>query len=430
MMKNILNILGAACALCLISSCTPEIDSLFPASPEARIQKSINKYQEVLIHPENGWLMQYFPDPYQDNTEEHPQYGGFNVMVKFTKDGHATFASEKTGYNVTATSSYSIFQSSGVVISFDTYNKVLHYFSDPANPDNVGKKGIGYGGDFEFRIISAEPNKVVMQGKKRNSHIVLTPMKGEWSKYFEEVHKLDYNMTYGAYVYKVGNKTAQVSRDKNLFTFAYKDKDGNIVKQNAPFMVTPTGVIFHDTLSILDAKVKTLTFNNETNTFKSDGNSGATLTGVILPLNEALISGSHWYANINNLSPMLHQPWQMAAQELKQKFQEELKMLYWYDHFLLFQSGKYQGMYEWTVKKEGTDIVEIGFKGPTGTNAQRGNANYYITNLKNFKFFIVPFIGKYKITTDNLKNPSWLLLTNLEKPKITIKLVKEDVKPY
>ena len=127
---------------------------------------------------------------------------------------------------------------------------------------------------------------------------------------------------------------------------------------------------------------------------------------------------------------MLHQPWQMAAQELKQEFQEELKMLYWYDHFLLFQSGKYQGMYEWTVKKEGTDIVEIAFKGPTGTNAQRGNANYYITNLKNFKFFIVPFIGKYKITTDNLKNPSWLLLTNLENPKITIKLVKEDVKPY
>ena len=32
--------------------------------------------------------------------------------------------------------------SASIVLSFDEYNKVIHFFSDPANPDGIGDNGI------------------------------------------------------------------------------------------------------------------------------------------------------------------------------------------------------------------------------------------------------------------------------------------------
>lgn len=57
---------------------------------------------------------------------------------------------------------------------------IMHLLSEP-----VG----GLGGDFEFTIMSAAPDKVVMSGTKTRNMITLTPMPKErtWTSYLEGV---------------------------------------------------------------------------------------------------------------------------------------------------------------------------------------------------------------------------------------------------
>ena len=58
------------------------------------------------------------------------------------------------------TSMYQIKGDMGPILSFDTYNHILHQFSDP-NPD-----GLGYEGDYEFIILNVAKDKIEVKGKE------------------------------------------------------------------------------------------------------------------------------------------------------------------------------------------------------------------------------------------------------------------------
>ena len=146
------------------AACTPEVDDAFDQSAAERVEMKMKECREVLTSAPNGWRMEY----YAART-----YGGYNVLCKFEGD-NVTVASEKAGSTqnagvgsdgkvITATSHFSIIQSQGVLLSFDEYNDVFHYFSDPKNPD-YGVAGEGMEGDFEFRVVSATPEKVELVG--------------------------------------------------------------------------------------------------------------------------------------------------------------------------------------------------------------------------------------------------------------------------
>ena len=79
--------------------------------------------------------------------EANQAFGGYNVLLKFGTDGKVTVASELYGASQTATSLFSVKQSAGIVLSFDTYNTIFHLFSDPADPTGAGGKGYGLEGD-------------------------------------------------------------------------------------------------------------------------------------------------------------------------------------------------------------------------------------------------------------------------------------------
>ncbi|MDE6306810.1 MAG: DUF4302 domain-containing protein, partial [Muribaculaceae bacterium] len=132
-------------------SCSNDVESVFPESSANRIDAALADVQDVLIGPANGWLMEYYPGSAQ-------LFGGFNVLMQFSFDGHVTVASESAKEGETATSTYTLKQSAGAVLSFDTYNSVFHYYSDPDAPGG-GSAGYGMEGDFEFLIISVSPDE-------------------------------------------------------------------------------------------------------------------------------------------------------------------------------------------------------------------------------------------------------------------------------
>ena len=77
--------------------------------------EALKSYKEILVAPENGWLMQYYPGNNQ-------AFGGYNLLVSFDENGSATIADELTDADKSVTSLYTLKQSAGPALTFDSYN--------------------------------------------------------------------------------------------------------------------------------------------------------------------------------------------------------------------------------------------------------------------------------------------------------------------
>lgn len=161
----------AVLALTTLVSCNRDEDNLFEKSAAQRAQEAITNAQTILPAPENGWEMVYFP-----NKEDMSSSRGYILIVKFSSDGSVSVTAKNsltTNKEIVtdAGSTWKLISDYGPLLSFDTYNKVLHAWSDPQSD------GDGYLGDYEFLILKATPEIVVLKGKKHSAYSVLRPMK-------------------------------------------------------------------------------------------------------------------------------------------------------------------------------------------------------------------------------------------------------------
>src|SRR5574344_387255 len=415
----------------LFVSCTSEVDDVFDESSSARITETLQNEKDVLTGATNGWLMQYYPYANADNSSDHPQYGGYNILVKFTKDGHVVVASELAGVDSTVTSTYKMEQSAGAVLSFDTYNKIFHYFSDPANIDGIGKNGFGFEGDFEFKMISATADKVVMKGKKHGSRIVMTPLSTEqtWSDYLTKLKAAEKNMSFGTYIAVSDKKdTSTVVLKNRNFEITYVDSTGTQNTVNVPFIPTMTGYSLYDTLSIGNVKVKDLTYHADTYEFVSDAGENFILKGIVNPINQSLICGTDWYFCYDNMGSFGQMYWNYAKELLYKGEGETLGYVALESNILYFISGgHYQGAYGYKCTLIGDDEITLKLSGYAGNSTQQGNASYY---YKYVKYFLAPLQATFKLTADDIRNPSWIKLVDVDDSTNTIIVTKKSQVPY
>lgn len=239
--QKIYNVVGML-ALLLLGACSlHEEDNFFDDSSANRISEALKNYKDILVAPENGWVMAYYPAGNQ-------VYGGYNILVSFNEDGSVKVASELYQSNDYVTSLYTLKQSAGPVLTFDSYNEIMHLFSEPEG---------GLGGDYEFTIMSATPDKVVMSGTKTRNMIVLTPMPSEqtWDNYLENVVKVQDDIFLGSFRLIVNGKVVgTVMQDYNVFTLTYTESGD---KSDIPFVYTPDGLKLYEPIVIDGVTIST-----------------------------------------------------------------------------------------------------------------------------------------------------------------------------
>ena len=168
-MKKI--VLAAIAAALSLTACLKNDPDYFDQSASERGQVAVEQAIEVLQSAQNGWRMVVYPFP------ETADYGGFNLFVKFDQK-EVTAMGEIFGPDVVSTSYYSVTQENGPMLSFDSYNDVIHFFSDPGYGANegIGEKQYGLHGDTDFIVMEASPEFIKLKGRITDNYAYMYPL--------------------------------------------------------------------------------------------------------------------------------------------------------------------------------------------------------------------------------------------------------------
>lgn len=161
--------------LLLVTSCSREVEDRFGNSAYERLRQSSEELSEYLVSSADGWVMEYYPT--HDISE--PQGAGYLILMKVRADGSVSMAMKNAmtgGFYLQDESLWEIRKDDGVVLSFPSYNKCLHLFSDPS----VGDIGNGLEGDYEFVYSGVEntTGSILLKGKKRGVCVRMSPLSG------------------------------------------------------------------------------------------------------------------------------------------------------------------------------------------------------------------------------------------------------------
>ena len=187
-MKRNIAIIWGVSALMLMTSCVGEQEDIFDESSALRLEHAVSNYNDLLCSATNGWVMQYFA---------RSSECGYPMLVKFSKSGAVEIAAKNkySSNNVYAQESslFEIISDNGPVLTFNSYNNLLHIFSTPEDiPDTDNKEeGLGHEGDYEFVLysVSEDQNTIYMKGKKYGLDILLyrLPETQGWEDYFTQL---------------------------------------------------------------------------------------------------------------------------------------------------------------------------------------------------------------------------------------------------
>lgn len=440
-MRKISYLFALLVSFIAFNACTSDVDNYFPESAPERATKTVAEVKKILQEAPNGWRMEYYGDM---------TYGGYNVLCQFKGDS-VQIASEKAGKNheagldasgnlITETSlaHYSVNQSMGVVISFDTFNKLFHYFADPKNED-YGEAGTGFGGDFEFRVLKYSPDSIQLQGLKHGDRIMLYPMKADmdWASYLKEVENVKNYMASSSYTLLADNDTlAEVTQygDYHSLIFQYPDSTGEMKDYAYPYIITPEGYKFYREIEIGGKKFTNFSkdFNDATDErFYPQGDPSICLETVVPPVVDAFQKGQ-WFFSASKVSPESEGAWNDFMEAIKTAANGKEAILY--QAMIGTYNNKF-GFHAWlssdylyvelTIRdpnEEGNEIaLQYNRNSPTNKAAQVFMKSYKLTPvLKTFS----ALNNKLRLTleTDNPRKPTYMKLIQVTKPENVLEL--------
>ncbi len=408
-MKKIFNIAILMASLMVIPACHYEIDDVFDQPSSVRIQEEMARVDNILKSAENGWLMEFYGST---------TYGGYNVFCKFNEDNTVLAQSELYG-PATATSHYKLEQSQGVVLSFDEYNEIIHFFSDPSNPAGWGSDGDGMEGDFEFRVMEANSDMVVLSGKKHGATIIMKPMAADvtWNDYLAKVYAIEETMSAAAYIITSGDKSIQASSSYRQFSY-FDAESGKTV--NIPYIITDKGYNLYNGFTFNGNYVSEFFYSLEDDKCYSDEAKTVSLEVKVVPISEAILSGE-WFFEVAESSASVIAAYNAANAACIADPNLQGPIVGTYLGSLEYLTGTpdpwglvchvgYVGSLHLTPTIVDEDTITLDFAGTGGINGP-----YFFTYC-GFDGVLMTLLGTFDLTTDNLKSPTWIKMQDTADP--------------
>ena len=248
----------------LLQSCLKDDDDKFPESSSERAQKYIAAAQDSLMNSTYGWILDYYPQSSQS-------YGGYTYAVKFDQDKATVYFENQPGKS--ETSLYSMKSDDGPVLSFDSYNSMIHFFATPSSDKNNG-----YEGDFEFVVDSIGHDAIKVHGKRSMNTMYFRRLNEPAADYMNKVISMGDSFGLYAAVGTVGGQQAQmvfdrssrqvqVAVDTTYFTSAYN--------------FTDKGIKLYEPVTVEGVTVNELSYSDDNLALTAD--NGTQLAGIYDP---------------------------------------------------------------------------------------------------------------------------------------------------
>jgi hypothetical protein len=249
-----------------LASCVEDEDDIFGEAPAIRMQKAIADYKAILTDAPNGWILNYYP-------ELSYGVGGFAVYCKFMPDGTVQTACEvttKVAQFEIASSSWDIISYKGPTLTFDTYNSVIHYFSEVSSQSDRD----GRAGDYDLVVTRAVADTVYLTGVKNELAMIMVKCQSDPIDYLKKTNAFSINAnkfkTFNVELNgdSIGNIRMSTAVTNNLanrkFTYTYYVRDvivgGAATRKDTtvtvPFYYTPDELVLQ---TPIDVGGKTLT---------------------------------------------------------------------------------------------------------------------------------------------------------------------------
>lgn len=269
----------------LYCGCTTGVDELFDTSASERSDRHLTECKNLLVAATNGWQIEYCPG-------EGQPYGGYNMIVKFDDNGNVTVRGENRPADYQITSHYSMLSSNGVVLSFDTYNDVLHYYSDP----DIGS-GKSFGGDYEFIYLSGNANEMIFKGTRTGNTIRFIALAEgvDWEEYLHKIEAMSRKIRvspYSFFIWEGESGRIELEIDDIFNTFSYvPDSSNPQASESIPFSYTTTGIKFYKPVIIGGATTQRFDWDDATGRFISTDAVNESGDTVTLELNATMSAG-------------------------------------------------------------------------------------------------------------------------------------------
>ena len=192
----------ALVAFVVLPSCQQLEPDVFDKPSSARLSDFLEEVRTALSAEQYGWTLDYFPGS---------SYAGVTYALTFSNQ--KVTACVETDPTVTETSTFALKTDDGPVLSFDTYNTILHAY---ATPDS--RKYQAKGGDFEFEIRSFDKaSKVItMIGKRSRNTCTLRPLTKPAADYFAGVKSFESSLAVPAAAATIGGKEIELFIDSGI----------------------------------------------------------------------------------------------------------------------------------------------------------------------------------------------------------------------
>lgn len=289
--KGIVSLAFSLCLGGLLVACSDD-EKVFNETPAERTSIVINDVLKVLQSQPNGWEMVVFPS-------EDQRYGGYTSFVLFGNDGVATTASELQADPSTRSKGlYSIDNSNGPTLSFDTYNTGIHVYSEPDSRHFPKSTNLGGDGDYSFSIISYSAEEVVLRGVRSGAYARLKPLgSSDWTPLLRAYKNSSQNNYLPVAKLELEGEqvsSAKMTKERHL-QFEYKG-----VSYNLPYRYTDSGIQLYEPVQIGGKLIQT--FRNEGSTrlpILAD-ESGAVKISFEADYASILVSQAWIYSTVNS----------------------------------------------------------------------------------------------------------------------------------
>ncbi len=266
MKNNIFKLLLLLLPLLIFQSCMKDQEDVFDEPSSLRMQKALDNTRKVLEGSEKGWLIDYY-------VGDNQQYGGYAFTVKF--DSLTCTASSELSAD-TATSYYKLTTDDGPVLTFDTYNTVLHALATPSADHYEGSHA-----DYEFIILSADSKEVVLKGKKTGSIMKMHPLTETPSVYLNSVQSTIGNFVINGASGTVDKTNLDILVDIDNRQIEYSSSNDSTISGSTAFTITDKGVRLYEPIIVNGQKLQNFIFDAENTTLTCTDASNVTLKGTL-----------------------------------------------------------------------------------------------------------------------------------------------------